>query len=192
MVKLMNIGIDIDDTITNSTEIIKKYVIKYDTHYSNSKELINNLDNIVRGIKYTNIVERFFIDYCLEMMGKVKVKEHASEVINNLRKKDNKIFIITARSDKYYGDTTKYIQDYLKNNNIEYDEIIHSQTHKLKACKENKIDIMFDDAVDTCEILNKNKIKAYLFTSELNKDLQTTSPRVNDWYEIEKLFEEKM
>ena len=44
----MNIGIDIDDTITNSTEVIREYVIKYDTEYSNSKELVNNLDKIVR------------------------------------------------------------------------------------------------------------------------------------------------
>ena len=129
----MNIGIDIDDTITNSTEVIREYVIKYDTEYSNSKELVNNLDKIVRGFKGSNIIERFFIDHCLEMMGKVKVKEHASEVINNLRKNGNKVFIITARSDKYYGDTTKYIQDYLGKNNIDYDVIIHSQVHKLKA-----------------------------------------------------------
>lgn len=185
----MNIGIDIDDTITNSTEVIREYVIKYDTEYSNSKELVNNLDKIVRGFKGSNIIERFFIDHCLEMMGKVKVKEHASEVISNLRKNGNKVFIITARSDKYYGDTTKYIQDYLGKNNIEYDEIIHSQVHKLKACQDNKIDIMFDDAVDTCDTLNKNGIKAYLFTSEINKDLPTISPRVDSWYDVEKLFE---
>ena len=57
----MNIGIDIDDTITNSTEVIREYVIKYDTEYSNSKELVNNLDKIVRGFKGSNIIERFFI-----------------------------------------------------------------------------------------------------------------------------------
>lgn len=185
----MNIGIDIDDTITNSTEVIREYVIKYDTEYSNSKELVNNLNKIVRGFKGSNIIERFFIDHCLEMMGKVKVKEHASEVISNLRKNGNKVFIITARSDKYYGDTTKYIQDYLGKNNIDYDVIIHSQVHKLKACQDNKIDIMFDDAVDTCDTLNKNGIKAYLFTSEINKDLPTISPRVDSWYDVEKLFE---
>ena len=56
----MNIGIDIDDTITNSTEVIREYVIKYDTEYSNSKELVNNLDKIVRGFKGSNIIERFF------------------------------------------------------------------------------------------------------------------------------------
>ena len=59
----MNIGIDIDDTITNSTEVIREYVIKYDTEYSNSKELVNNLDKIVRGFKGSNIIERFFIDH---------------------------------------------------------------------------------------------------------------------------------
>ena len=43
---------------------------------------------------------------------------------------------------------------------------------------------MIDDAVDTVESLNKENIKAILFTSELNKDKKTDSKRVDNWLDL--------
>ena len=43
---------------------------------------------------------------------------------------------------------------------------------------------MIDDGVDTCDDLNKNGIKALLYTTDVNKDIKTISKRVNSWTEV--------
>ena len=43
---------------------------------------------------------------------------------------------------------------------------------------------MIDDGVDTCDELNKEGLKAVLFTSELNQNKDTISPRVYNWDEV--------
>ena len=43
---------------------------------------------------------------------------------------------------------------------------------------------MFDDAVDTCESLNENNIKAVVFTSNINKERETNCDRVSSWNEL--------
>ena len=45
----MRIGIDIDDTLIDSCDIVKEYVYKYDKDYGNDRVLINNIDKILRG-----------------------------------------------------------------------------------------------------------------------------------------------
>ena len=42
---MLTIGIDIDDTITNSTRVVKYFINKY----SKDKELISNVEGVIRG-----------------------------------------------------------------------------------------------------------------------------------------------
>lgn len=180
----MRIGIDIDDTITNSTEVVKEYIEKYDSVYSNDNHLKNNIYDIIRGTFADELVVRFFKDHAIEMCNKIKIKENAKEVIDKLKKEGNEIYIITARSDNFYKNAYKFCEEYLKNNDIYFDKLITSQIYKVECCKKEKIDLMIDDAVDTVENLNKENIKAILFTSELNKDNNAKVKRVDNWLEL--------
>ena len=185
----MKIGIDIDDTLIDSCDIVREYAYKYDYKYSDNKVLINNIDKIIRGNFTEKEIIEFFSDYACEMGQKQPIKKGAKEIIDKLKEEGNQIYFITARSDKYYKDVNKYVKDFLDKNKIKYDKILTAYSYKADICKKENIDIMFDDAVDTCDTLNRNGIKAYLFTSEINKDLPTISPRVDSWYDVEKLFE---
>ena len=185
----MRIGIDIDDTLIDSCEIVEEYAYKHSKEYGDGSVILNNIDKILRGNFTEKEMIDFFNDYACEMGRKQKVKKNAKEIIDRLKDEENSIYIITARSDRFYKDVNKYVKEFLDENNIKYDKIITSCFYKVDVCKNEKIDIMFDDAVDTCDTLNKNGIKAYLFTSEINKDLPTISPRVDSWYDVEKLFE---
>ena len=180
----MRIGIDIDDTITNSTKVVKEYVHKYDSYYSNSHKLIDGLEDIIRGFLNDDDIQRFFKDHAKEIGNDIEIKENAKEIIDKLRNEGNEIYIITARSDKFYDNSQQFCEEYLKNHNINYDKLITHQTYKIETCRNEHIDLMIDDAIDTVENLQKEGIKSILFNSEINKDKQTNVKRVNNWLEV--------
>ena len=51
-------------------------------------------------------------------------------------------------------------------------------------CKNEKIDIIFDDVIDTCESLCNNGRDAVVFNSKLNISKDTNCKRVNSWDEV--------
>lgn len=180
----MKIGIDIDDTLIDSCDIVEEYAYKYSNQYGNENIIKNNIDKILRGnFKEKEIID-FFSDYAREMGEKQQVKENAKEIIDKLKEEGNQIYIITARSNKFYKDVNKYVKDFLDKNNIYYDKIITSCSYKVDVCKSENIDIMFDDAIDTCESLVENGIDAVVFNSRINSNKSTKCKRVNNWNEV--------
>lgn len=180
----MKIGIDIDDTMTNSLEQIRKYIQKYGHLYCKNNELSSMEEEILRGSHMTPVVQEFFSKYSIEISNEVKVKKDAKEVIDKLHEEGNEIIIVTARADNYYKDAYKYCYDYLKREGIYFDKLVTSMPYKHKLCKDEGIDLMIDDAVDTCEEVRKLGIKSLLFNSEINNNKQTTCDRVNSWVEV--------
>ena len=116
----MRIGIDIDDTLIDSCEIVEEYAYKHSKEYGDGSIILNNIDKILRG----NFIEKemidFFNDYACEMGRKQKVKKNAKEIIDRLKDEENSIYIITARSDRFYKDVNKYVKEFLDENNINY------------------------------------------------------------------------
>lgn len=47
-----------------------------------------------------------------------------------------------------------------------------------------KDDVMFDDAIDTCESLLENGIDAVIFNSNINITKNTKCKRANNWNEV--------
>ena len=178
----MTIGIDIDDTMTNSSEKIKEYLEKYDEEYSH--HLISNFANIIRGFLIDDITKQFFNKYAETMGNEIELKENVKEVIDKLRNDGYKIVIVTARSDNFYKDAQKFCEEYLKRNNINYDKLVTQQTFKLECCINEKIDLFIDDALDTVEDLNNRGIKTILFNSVHNRDKETSVKRVDNWLEL--------
>ena len=142
------------------------------------------MDEFEMPISFHSLLGDFFNDYACEMGRKQKVKKNAKEIIDRLKDEENSIYIITARSDRFYKDVNKYVKEFLDENNIKYDKIITSCFYKVDVCKNEKIDIMFDDAIDTCESLCNNGIDAVVFNSKLNISKDTKCKRVNSWDEV--------
>lgn len=180
----MRIGIDIDDTLIDSCEIVEEYAYKHSKEYGDGSVILNNIDKILRGNFTEKEMIDFFNDYACEMGRKQKVKKNAKEIIDRLKDEENSIYIITARSDRFYKDVNKYVKEFLDKNNIKYDKIITSCFYKVDVCKNEKIDIMFDDAIDICESLCNNGIDAVVFNSKLNISKDTKCKRVNSWDEV--------
>lgn len=175
----MNIGIDIDDTLTCTSDKMLEYIDKYANGY-----VIEDKYSVIRGNFSTPEIETFAKKYLVQMSSEFEIKEGAREVIKKLREEGNKIYFITARTDSYYGDAYKFAKEFLEKNDIEFDMLIVGQHFKVEACKNNKIDVMFDDAIDTCESLNEIGIRGVVFNSSLNIEKETSAPRVNSWNEL--------
>ncbi len=174
---MATIGIDIDDTITNSNKVVRYYINKY----SNDKELKNNVEGIIRGNYVSDGTKKFYKKHSELIGNKIRVKKHAKEAIQKLHDEGHKIIIVTARNNDYYNDAYKFSFEYLKRNGIVFDKLITNQAYKTQTCLDEKVDFMIDDAVDTVDSTQSAGIKSILFDSSINKNKKTKAKRLNNW-----------
>ncbi|MCI8352679.1 MAG: hypothetical protein HFJ58_03610 [Clostridia bacterium] len=141
----MRIGIDVDNTITDTLPAFKKYCKKY-----NEEVVKRNIKMNEYGFAMTNLydwTEEEKRDCYLKYIDKAReegiLKPKAKEIIEKLKAENNSIYIITARKhgvlDPY--ETTK---KYLEKNGIIYDNLA-IQKDKKQYCIDNNIDILIDD-----------------------------------------------
>ena len=176
----MTIGIDIDDTLTNSAETIREYAAEYFKG--------EDLEVILNAPRIEGRLREFLDEYAAEMMNKYTLKDNAKEVIDRLIAKGHKIVLITARGYSFGSDIFDITFDYLKRNNIYYDDIVFKALEKLEACLEKKVDVMIDDCVKSQKRLHEQGIKTIVFTTKKNQFIQTDLNRANTWLEVEKLI----
>lgn len=189
----MRIGIDIDGVLTDieqwQLDVGGKFFSKYD------KSVVNN-----EGYEITEIFnisneldDEFWNEYLYEYVTKEPSRKYASEVIKKLKDDGNEIYIVTARylTDRDTDDgkrMRKIVVNWLKEQNIYYDEIIFSPEDKKENCKKYNIDIMIEDKVD-----NINKISSIIpvicFHAGYNKECKGNNIyRVYNWYDIYNLI----
>lgn len=186
----MRIGIDIDDVITDTSLSMKEYIIKYDKN----GQLMENMEDIMRGDASTPFIENFFREHFLTIAKNAKVKENAAEVIKRWFDYGHEIYLITARGEKrkIFKGAEALTLEYLKANKICYTDIIFNAIDKAKLCKDYQIDILIDDSIKHCEAVQNETIKSILFTSVVNQFLPTTVERVNNWLALEEKINKMM
>lgn len=194
----MNIGIDIDDTISETYETVVPYSQKYIVKDLHKKPQLDykaecKTHFYVETVNHWNEEERkgFWNKYYGEMLEIINIKKFAAETINQLKREGHKIFIITARWDLEGQDTKQITTDWLARNNVNYDELIINADDKLSIVKEKKIDLFIDDSFDNCKKIADNlNIKVWLMHSNTNGNLSTDGvKRVFSWPEIKYLIE---
>lgn len=183
----MRIGIDLDDTITKTDEILFKYA----KIYNEEEEILFNINreewNLTKAFGWNEEnIKGFFSKYLKSIYEKAEIKENAKEKINALKNDGNKIIIITARDTKSLKEVHEVCKDWLINNKINVDKIVVDGENKAQKCLENKIDIFIDDNICNCEnVYNNLKIPVLLMNSRYNKDYQNPKiKRVYNWNEI--------
>lgn len=186
----MRIGIDIDDTITATTEIIDFYAKEYTEKVLKREFKIHKIDDLdpmwAKFVyKWTNEEDdRFWDLYYEKNMENVKPKENAIKVINELYK-DNEIIIISARWDKHSGIIQTITKEWFEKYKIKYHKLYLGHKDKRKIVEENKIDLFIDDSLKTCNEIQNMGIKSLIMTTRLNKNINIGNlTRVNNWDEI--------
>lgn len=154
----MIIGIDIDDTLTDIRDELKKVTLDYAN--SLNKQINEDTVSLDKNNDGSNYKEKYnFNDEELQYFFRniqekiIKVAEPRAdvvEIIKKLRKDGNKICIITARDYEFHDDPYGISKEWLDRNGIEYDKLIINVREKAKVCLEEKVDIFIDDKLSNC------------------------------------------
>ncbi|MCI8545967.1 MAG: hypothetical protein HFJ44_01890 [Clostridia bacterium] len=187
----MNIGIDIDDTISNSYETIIPYAQKYQIEELHKSPILDRSGEFSTH-KYTKALHNwneeeeniFWEKYYTSMLPKMSAKALASESIKELSK-NNKIYLITARWDTEKKEVEKITIKWLADNEIVYDKLILNAGTKLESCKKYNIDLFIDDSFKNCKELTENGIRTFIMDSQVNQKCNDEKiKRVYSWPHI--------
>ena len=177
----MNIGIDLDGTITD----FHRYLVRYGKIFLKN----NNIKYKIKDSKAFHEEDIFDINndelellkkyIRTELRMKVKPRKNASYFLKKLHDMNYKIYIITSRKESDQIDCLNNTKKWLKDNDIYYDYLIIGNSNKLEECINNKIDIFIDDKIKHCKAVFDKGIKSYIFNNVYNKD--TNIDRVNNF-----------
>jgi uncharacterized HAD superfamily protein len=169
----MILGIDIDNTITNTAPLVMDYIRKYSPELEMSD--IHNLDNPK--------MLKFFHTYLEDIFKNVTLKDNAKEVINHLHELGYKIIIITARGDRLNRDYFEVSYNYLSNQGINFDKLVAKSGKKGIDAKRENVDIFIDDEEFNLDDVHKEGIKCFKFNSNHKTSKYET---FDNWLEIDK------
>ena len=188
----MVLGIDMDDTICSTNELIIDVADQYD------KEVLGGT-----GVKDVNAYEftemmgwpegmkgQFFSDRLEYIMGNSPIKPSAHDVINKLHDEGWEIIIISFRKDKYLTDPYKLTVDWLDQNDIHYDKVFVNTGTKADECIENKVTLFIDDKESHCEDVANVGVDVLLFTNAYNHE-ESRFDRVDNWDQVYDYIKEK-
>ena len=178
----MRIGIDIDDTITDSWNYLmpifsKKFNIPLDK--------IRELPPYYGAIKDIVSLEEFYqlMREYENLMQEVPLKKDVKEILTMLKEKGHTIIFITARSDNGYSEPYLNTKKYLDNNSIPYDKIIVNAKEKGLICKEEYIDLFIDDNLKNCIDVSRQGIEVLMMSAHFN-ETDKNFIHIDDWKQV--------
>ena len=183
----MNIGIDIDNVLSNFNEVLLNDYTKHDKELRNNG-IVNNDVYIRKMFDWSEDEEALYYKENIERLASLfePIKD-CSKYIKKLRENGHCIYIISGRDNGEYSDPYNMTIKWLKKYDIEYDKLIltNAYNHQEKAdiCIKNNVDIMIDDSINVCLKCSESGIKSLLFNTEYNKN-EISFTRVNNWEEI--------
>lgn len=187
----MKIGIDIDDTITKTSEQVDLFAREYVEEVLQKKFELHKLEVInpystEKLYGWTKREDKKFWDlYYEKIVENVKPKENAIRIINKLAK-DNEIVIITSRLDRENGAIAQITNKWFEKNKVNYHKLFIGYEDKEKIVKENNIDIFIDDNYKICKKVARNNVRILMMNSRANKEIVDNKlERVFSWHQIE-------
>lgn len=180
----MNIGIDIDGTLTEPYDFIPVFNKILNKHVTED-DFINNYDiNKIYGItdddweNITNDEGKTIKDLFLETC---RMRKDAPFVIQTLQG-DHNCMCITARNRSECQEITR---KFLTDNNLSWLKVRYLNSHdKLEAAKQYNIDIMIEDNPEVINELAKNGITVIAIGCNWNKNTKGENIyRVETWRE---------
>lgn len=187
----MRIGIDIDDTITNTWEYMiptyekvfhlnGEYLKKSIPYYYSLKDKIS-----ITTDEYFDIMRPYYDTLCQT----IPLKENVKEVIDTIHALGHNIIFITSRG-KSYTEPYQLTKEYLDSFHIHYDKLIVRAHNKDEVCLKEKIDLFIDDSIKHCKKVSKTGIEVLMIETPYNKDIKEFK-HFKTWKEIEKYIKKR-
>lgn len=197
----MNIGIDIDDTISDTYETQFNVAQYYTINELKRDGKIKKLNNLTTHFynkylhSWTDEEEKdFFTKYYKETLEKIRPKMYAKEIIDTLKQEGHKIYVVTARFDWADVNANDVTKKWLEKYEIQYDELITNAQDKAKIAKEYNINIFFDDSFENCKKVSEIGVRTYLMDSRVNRGINEDEKiqRIYSWpHFYQKIKEER-
>ena len=184
----MNIGIDIDNVISNFDEVLKKEFLIHDKELRNTG-IINPEAYMTKGMfDWTDDeIWTFYLENIGRITPSLDVIEGASKYIKKLKQDGHTIYIISGRDNGEYTDSYNMTKNWLEKYDITYDKLFlvdaYNSHSKTEICLENNVDIMIDDSKRMCTDIKKHGIRAFIMDTPYNRDTNEFK-RVCSWKEI--------
>ena len=181
----MNIGIDIDDTLSYLSEIRIKTAKEYFKEKNLNYHLVRTDTHLFSEMFDwdQDTCDKFWFEKADNMLSIAPLRKNADKVIKQLKEAGHKIFIITARTKQWHKDPYELSYTWLKKNNIIFDELIVGQLNKTQVCLENNIDLFIDDMPGTLKELKAHSIDTLMMKTDHNifcNDIKEN----NTWEEV--------
>ena len=182
------IGIDIDGVITDeyssyNRNIWHHYLCDYIGKEINRKENIYNIYEAYDLPK--KLLDEFLENSLKDIYIDLTPNQGVKKVLDDLKKEDFTIILITARDEKYRKITENWLNKY----EIPYDKLIH-RINKVPCAKEENIQMFIEDDQNNAESFLNNGIGIILFDKKHNRDTKEIKNkyRVENWKQAEVLI----
>ena len=195
----MKIGIDIDDTIADTYELIMNYAQEYTIDVLKREPIIKH--GSCGNHYYTQYLHgwkegedfQFLNEYYERIIRNVRPKTLAVKYLRKLQDEGNEIILITARWETDTFDVKETTKTWVKENNIPCNKLIINAENKLIAAKKENIDIFIDDSFKNCQMVSDSGIKTYIMDTGVNRDLEDDKIiRVYSWPHLYMKLKENM
>jgi uncharacterized HAD superfamily protein len=192
----MILGIDIDDTISNTCELLVEYGREYTKNYLNREKTLEFSGSLSNHFYLEQLFgwnseesQDFFSKYYKIFIENVNPKPDAIETINKLHDEGHKIVLITSRDN--FADVNAKIETekWLKKQGLKYDELITDVLSKYQTCIDYNVELFIDDSFSNCMEMSSNGIESFMMDAKYNFNLNDEKiRRVYSWPEIYSLI----
>ncbi len=182
----MKIGIDIDNTITDTLPVLKEYCKRY-----NDTVVKRNLQLHEDGVASYNLYDwtqeenmDFCIRYLEEVVLQAEVKESAREIIERLKNEGHNINIISSRAVPMFKTPYETTEKFLREKGIVYDKLLVGRIEKKSSCIENELDVLIEDEPQYITQMSEF-MPVIVFDAVYNKQcIGNNIIRVHDWNDV--------
>lgn len=184
------IGIDLDDTITNIQEEMKKYAAIFDKE-NNGKGIVD-VNKYLVGEMYgwtDELKDKFFLTYRRKIIKEAKIRKNVSKIFHKWQGLGYKIVIITARNSRYYNNPYQDTYAYLVKHHVPFDELIVNVGLKKDICLKYKVDYFVDDMPNNCMQVNEiENIKVFIMDNGNNYCDDKNIIRIKNFEDMDKVI----
>lgn len=186
----MIIGIDIDNTISDTHEMIAAYAQRYGAEENRPLYLDRSRYFLSEYLGWPEDVVEAFRQRCLlDIYREVEVKPGAIQVLRSWQGAGHRIILITGRNSEFPGMET-VTRDWLERHGIPYERLIMNDTphmhhfSKNVTAREAGIELMVEDHPDLCLELAAF-IPVLMFDQPYNRHISAPAiTRVFNWEQI--------